>query len=93
MSCVLWYCTAVKAPENIVPVMVSKESSGAVLMKLTAMYARMATEAVTKIALGMAMAQYLSCDRPCVTLWVEVWAPNTNYCVTGGDNCGHAVTL
>lgn len=40
--------------------MVSKESSGAVLMKFTAMYARMVTEAVTKIALGMAMAQYLS---------------------------------
>lgn len=40
--------------------MVSNESNGAVLMKLTAMYTRTATEAVTKVALGMAIAQYLA---------------------------------
>lgn len=42
------------------PVMVSKESRGAVLMKLTDMYTRTATVAVTNTALGMAMAQYLT---------------------------------
>lgn len=39
--------------------MVSKESSGAVVMKLTAMYTKTATDQVTKTALGIAIAQYL----------------------------------
>lgn len=43
--------------------MVSKESSGAVLMKLTAMYTRMAIEAATNMALGIAIAQYLPQQR------------------------------
>lgn len=45
-----------------VPVIVSKESKGAVLMKFTAMYTRMMTVPVTKMALGMAIAQYLPVD-------------------------------
>lgn len=43
--------------------MVSKESSGAVLMKFTAMYTKTATDHVTKTALGMATAQYLQCSE------------------------------
>lgn len=39
--------------------MVSKESRGAVLIKLTAIYTNTATVHVTKTALGMAIAQYL----------------------------------
>lgn len=43
--------------------MVSKESSGAVLMKFTATYTKTATDHVTKMALGMAIAQYLQRER------------------------------
>lgn len=47
---------------------VSNESRGAVLMKLTAMYTSTATVAVTKMALGIAIAQYLTtCPEPMPT--------------------------
>lgn len=60
--------------------MVSKESSGAVLMKFTAMYTKTATDHVTKMALGMAIAQYLQRARDAAAKMIS----KTGWCLRTG---------